>query len=224
MKNNILFICGAAILITLLLTYLKHRGIKLSSFFKTAEEDIKEVENYTEIAIELSTGKVKSLLVPIKKLEELALIAVTAVEDMYLNGEFKDDGSGEQRRQAAINFVLKLLGEKNIKVTDELKAKIECIIRKEYFSSKTIGQLNSKVDDLIDKKVAVLQKEKEEIQAKLNFTVNELTTAKSQIITLQNKFATVQNIFNPTQNVATVVKSTTDANNAIAQPVENNIQ
>lgn len=70
---------------------------------------------------------------------------------------------------------------------------------------------------LLIKKVTSLQKEKEEIQAKLNFTTNELTTAKSQIVDLQNKFAIAQSIFTP-------VQSTANANNATVQPVLNNIQ
>ncbi len=208
----LLGVCIGAVATLFLFRYLEKKGINTETIIKDTETSLKTAEGYTKAAVGLTTGKAKKGLSIIATIEGLAEKACGYAWQLYISQQIKDDADGSKRRKTALDWIYIALEKIGITVDNSVKTIATGIVENTVLSDKTIGQINKQLDKLIEDRVATLQKEKEEIQSKLNSTTNELTTVKTQLLTAQNKLATARNIFSPIQNTAEAVKSTTDAN------------
>ena len=206
----LLGICIGAVATLFLFRYLEKKGINTETIIKDTETSLKTAEGYTKAAVSLTTGKAKKGLSIIATIEGLAEKACGYAWQLYISQQIKDDADGSKRRKTALDWIYIALEKIGITVDNSVKTIATGIVENTVLSDKTIGQINKQLDKLIEDRVATLQKEKEEIQSKLNSTTNELTTVKTQLLTAQNKLATARNIFSPIQNTAETVKSTLD--------------
>lgn len=216
MNNTLLIVVAVAvvaILITLFIAYLQKKGVNVNAVLKEAETGLEEAEVCTKAMIQLSTDKLKTVLVPIEKLEELALIGINDVEDHVTNGDFKDDETGDQKRNAAESFAFNVLKQNNFQITDDVKTIVDSVIRSKYFSNKTIQQLSDKLDKLHDKEITDLKKQNDTLKSQLDTIISQNTSLQADVKNAQSKLTIAQNALNSTSQ-------SVSANNATTQPVQ----
>ncbi|MFL0251418.1 hypothetical protein ACJDT4_13425 [Clostridium neuense] len=161
MSNNTLFmvigISGAMVVAIFVIAYLSHKGINILNILEEIKSAVTTAKTYTEAAETLTTGKTREILQSADAFEKLALQGVRYAEQMLLSQQIKDDPDGSKRKAAALDYIYAQLQLHGVKVDDNVKLIANGIVENTVLSDKTIDEINKKIDDLINTKVAALQ-------------------------------------------------------------------
>lgn len=161
MSNNTLYLTIggsiAVIAIIILAGYLKYKGVNTLGFVQKLKSIFTTAETYTKAAETLTTGKTQEILQSADVFEKLGIEAAGYAEQMLLSLQIQNDVDGSQRRELAQKYIYAFLQAHGITITDNIKTIVSGIVEKTVLSDKTIEEINKKIDDLINTKVAALQ-------------------------------------------------------------------
>ncbi|MCD2345827.1 hypothetical protein [Clostridium guangxiense] len=188
MSNNTLYLTiggsVGVIAIIILAGYLKYKGVNILGFVQKLKSIFTTAETYTKAAEGLTEGKANQILQAADVFEKLGIEGATYAEQMLLSMQIQNDTDGSQRRELAQKYIYAFLQAHGIAITDDIKTIVQGIVEKTVLSDKTIEEINKKIDDLINTKVAALQSEVSSLA-----DTNTKLTAENQ--TLNEKLANV---------------------------------